>query len=107
MSEKLLWGLILGLAAANYLLRLLPFALLAGREVPPTLRRWLEFIPVAVLAAVLAQSIFWQEGGLRLAGNRLLLPALLTLAFAVRVRSLTWTLLFGMAARAAAGRFGG
>lgn len=96
----------LGMAAANYLLRLFPFVVFGGREVPVVFRRWLEFIPVAVLAAVLAQSVFFPEGKLALAGNRYLLSTALTLIFAARVKSLTWTLLFGMAVMAVVGRLG-
>lgn len=99
MAEKILWVTV-GMAVFNYLIRSLPFAFFRGREVPEWVSRWLEFIPVAVLAAVLAQSLFWQDDGMVLAGNRYLVPAVLTLIFAARVRSLTWTLLFGMAVMA-------
>ncbi len=56
LPEQLL--LILGMALVTYIPRALPLMLLASRELDPRLMRWLEMVPPAVLAALLAQEIF-------------------------------------------------
>ena len=42
---------ILGMALVTLIPRVMPVTLLAGRELPPLLTRWLSFVPVSVLAA--------------------------------------------------------
>ena len=45
---------ILGMALVTLIPRVMPVTLLAGRELPPLLTRWLSFVPVSVLAALVA-----------------------------------------------------
>ncbi len=47
---------ILGMALVTLIPRVMPVTLLAGRELPPLLTRWLSFVPVSVLAAGRARS---------------------------------------------------
>jgi branched-subunit amino acid transport protein len=54
--------LILGMALVTYIPRVLPLILLSSKELNPTLLRWLEMIPPAVLAALLAPALFLQTG---------------------------------------------
>lgn len=61
MHEQLL--LILGMALVTYLPRVLPLMLLSSRELNPSLMRWLEMIPPAVLAALLSPILFLKEAG--------------------------------------------
>ncbi len=56
LSEQLL--MILGMALVTYIPRVVPLMLLSSRELNPRLMRWLEMVPPAVLAALLAQEIF-------------------------------------------------
>jgi len=51
--EKLL--IFAAMALATYFTRYTLIAIL-GREVPPLLRRWLRYVPVAVLAALVAPA---------------------------------------------------
>jgi branched-subunit amino acid transport protein len=60
MHEHLL--LILGMAVVTYIPRVVPLLLLSSKELNPTLMRWLEMIPPAVLAALLAPGLFLQNG---------------------------------------------
>lgn len=53
--------LILGMAAVTYLPRVLPLWLLSHRSLHPSFMRWLEMVPPAVLAALLAPSLFLRE----------------------------------------------
>jgi branched-subunit amino acid transport protein len=86
-------GLILGVA----LPRALPMTLLAGRPMPPLIRRWLDFVPASVLAALAAPEILLRDGELFLSPNNIfLLAAAPTLLVAWKTRSLFAALATGM-----------
>ena len=48
----------LGMVLGTALPRALPMTLLADRPMPPKARRWLSFVPAAILAALVAPDIF-------------------------------------------------
>ena len=78
-------GMVLGTA--------LPRAL----PMPPKARRWLSFVPAAILAALVAPDIFLREGALFLStDNMFLLAAPPTILVAWKTRSLFATLAAGM-----------
>lgn len=60
--------LILGMALVTYIPRVAPLLLLSSRELNPLFMRWLEMVPPAVLAALLAPELFLQteSGGAKL-----------------------------------------
>jgi branched-subunit amino acid transport protein len=83
-------AVFLGMAVVTYLPRVLPLVVLSRFSLPPLLLRWLSFVPVAVLSALLAPD---------LAGNsEYLLAAVPTFAVALLSRSLMGTVLTGIAA---------
>lgn len=49
--------LILGMALVTYIPRVAPLMLLSSRNLNPLLMRWLEMVPPAVLAALLAPEL--------------------------------------------------
>ena len=53
---------ILGMTLVTLIPRVMPVTLLAGRELPPLLTRWLSFVPVAVMAALLGPDVFIYQG---------------------------------------------
>lgn len=55
-------ALIAGMAAVTYLPRVLPLWLLSSRSLNAAVMRWLEMIPPAVLAALLAPSLLLRGG---------------------------------------------
>ena len=97
--------LVLGMGIVTYLPRWIPLIFLSRRNLPEWLRQWLEFIPVAVLSALILP-------GLVTAGDprhlQVFQPALLvsipTTVFAWKTRSLAGTVIAGMALYWAAGR---
>jgi len=101
----MIFFIILGMALATYLPRLVPVWFLSSRDLPRVVVVWLKYIPPAVLAAMLLPSVV-------VAGDRLdvgldnlyLLAALPTLVVAWKTRSLFVSVLVGMAL-VAAGRF--
>lgn len=50
--------LILGMALVTYIPRVLPLWFLSSKNPHPAFMRWLEMIPPAVLAALLAPALF-------------------------------------------------
>ena len=96
--------LILGMAAVTYIPRLLPLWLLSSKSLHPAFMRWLEMVPPAVLAALLAPSLFLQKnagGAEKLffsTDNLFLLAALPTFLVAYTTKSFFGTVAAGMAA---------
>lgn len=88
--------LLLGMGLVTYLPRLLPLFFLSQRQLPQWLVDWLELIPVAILAALLAPSLVIDNTS----RIDLLRPefwvAIPTFLFAIRTKSLGGTVLVGM-----------
>jgi len=88
--------LMFGMGAVTYLPRLLPLFFLSQRELPRWLVDWLELIPVAILAALLAPALLINpQGSLELSRPELWV-AVPTFLFAVKTRSLGGTVFIGM-----------
>jgi branched-subunit amino acid transport protein len=89
--EKLL--IFAGMALVTYFTRYTAIALL-GWELPTLVRRWLRYVPAAVLAALVAPAALAPEGRVEFG-----LRAWAVLAGAVvawRTRNVLWTILGGM-----------
>jgi branched-subunit amino acid transport protein len=92
MAKLLIFG---GMALVTYFTRVTMVAAL-GREMPPLLRRWLHYVPPAILAALIVPAVMAPQGQLEVG-----LPTLAALVGAVaawRTRSVWWTIVAGMAA---------
>lgn len=88
---------VAGMAIVTALPRVLPITFLANRKLPPALMRWLSFVPVSVLAALLAPEVLLRNGELHLAAdNFFLLACLPTLLIAWRTRSFFGAVTAGM-----------
>ena len=85
--------IFLGMALVTFFTRYAMIALL-GREMPVLLRRWLRYVPPAVLAALVVPPVLAPQRHLEIG-----LPALAMLAgtlAAWRTRSVLWTIVAGM-----------
>lgn len=88
---------IAGMALVTALPRVLPITLLAGRTLPPMLMRWLSFVPVSVLAALLAPELLFSNGKLNLSfDNLFLIAAIPTLLISWRTKSFFGAVAAGM-----------
>ncbi|WP_321371822.1 AzlD domain-containing protein [uncultured Desulfuromusa sp.] len=86
-----------GMGLVTYLPRALPLIYLAHKKLPPGLTDWLSLIPVAVLSALLAPSLFIETADRSLSlGKTEFIVAIPTLIFALKTRSLGGTVLVGM-----------
>ncbi len=94
-----LLALILACAAVTAVPRVLPLVLLAKIALPRWLLAWLAYVPVAVLAALLAIEVLVVEGKPALsAANPSLLAIVPALATAAFTRSLIGTVMVGLGA---------
>jgi branched-subunit amino acid transport protein len=57
MSAPYVWVVIVSMALVTYALRALPITLLARMRMPRPLERWLSFVPVSVMAALIASEV--------------------------------------------------
>lgn len=86
-----------GMGMVTYLPRAVPLLYLAHKQLPQWLIDWLGLIPVAILSALIAPTLF-TEALTRsfVLGKTELLVAIPTLIFALKTRSLGGTVLVGM-----------
>lgn len=85
----------LGMGLVTFFTRYAMIATL-GRELPSVVRRWLRYVPVAVLAALIAPAALAPQGRAELGPN---LAAVAVGAWvAWRTRNVLWTIVGGMAA---------
>jgi len=88
---------ILGMGLVTYFPRWLPLAVLSGREIPEILKRWLSFIPVSILSALVANAVFIDAStGVFHVFQKGFFAAVPTLVFALKTRSLGMTVIVGM-----------
>ena len=98
--------LILGMGIVTYLPRWIPLILLSRRTLPEWLRQWLDFIPVAVLSALILPAVA-TTGEPRYVDvfQPALLVSIPVCIFAWKTRSLGGTVIVGMALFWIAGKF--
>ena len=60
----MIWMAILGSALATYLTRSLPLAVTFGGRLPPAATRYLEALPVAIIAALVGPAVVAPAGAL-------------------------------------------
>jgi branched-subunit amino acid transport protein len=90
--------LFLGMALVTYLPRFLPLYVLSRVKIPRLFIVWLKFVPVAVLAALVAPGLLMAEGQLFLSWqNSYLLASLPTFIIAIKTKNMFLTILVGLA----------
>ena len=91
------WWLIFSMAAVTFGPRYLPFAMAGKLALPNSLERALEFVPIAVLTAIIAQTALVREGSLNLSwDNHHAVATLAAFAMAVATRHLFATITAGL-----------
>ena len=96
-QEALLLLTFAGMGAVTYLPRWLPLHYLSEKRLPRWFESWLDFIPAAILSALLLPSLVTggQPRSLDFTKPELIV-ALPTLLFALKTKSLGGTVLVGM-----------
>lgn len=62
MSDSFIWGVVLGMAVLNYAVRFPPIAIVSRIDLPAPIMRWLSFIPISVMGALVSLEVF-RPGG--------------------------------------------
>jgi branched-subunit amino acid transport protein len=62
MSPNVIWGLIAGMAVTNFAIRATPISIMSRLDLPAPVRRWLGYVPVSVMAAIVAVQVFRPSG---------------------------------------------
>lgn len=57
VSQSLIWGVIVGMGVINLTLRFVPMAIVQRLELPPIVTRWLSFVPISVMGALVAKEV--------------------------------------------------
>jgi branched-subunit amino acid transport protein len=92
------WLLIALMALVTYLPRALPLAFAGRVRLPAALERGLEFVPIAVLTAIIAQTALVRDGTLDLSlQNHHAIAASVAFAVALLTRHLFLTIVAGLA----------
>ena len=87
MSMSLLLA-VLGSCLLTIALKAGPLVCFSGRDFPPLLRRWLGFVPAAVMAALVGPDIFIYNGQFNAgASNLFLMVSIPCLIFAIWCRN--------------------
>lgn len=94
-----IWPVMLVLGVLTFLTRLSFIGLFHRWQTPDIVKRALRYVPVAALMAIIVPELLMVDGMLNLNPlNPRLLAGLLAIGVAVRTRSVTWTIVAGMAA---------
>ena len=97
MDQQTIFLTLLGMMAVTYLPRALPVLALARRSLPEAVIRWLGFIPVAVLSAMLLPSLIVTEKGLDFSAQNIFLwAAVPTFLVCWKTRSFVGAIVTGM-----------
>jgi branched-subunit amino acid transport protein len=65
MNPMLAWGLVIGMAVTNIIMRWAPLAIMSRLRLPNVVERWLGYIPVSVMAAIVAVQVLHPQGAFR------------------------------------------
>ncbi len=57
ITQVAIWVVIIGMAVANFALRFIPIALVSRLDLPAPVMRWLSFVPVSVMGALVAGQV--------------------------------------------------
>lgn len=96
INTYILW-IIIGTAVVTFIPRVLPFIILSRLDLPEWVLKWLEYVPIAVMAALLAQEVLIYENELSFSFQNLKLLAIVpTFITAIITRSLIGTVLVGI-----------
>ena len=95
----LLW-LIIGCALVTWLPRIIPFIFVRNVQLPEIILRWLKYIPVCVLSAIIIGNLLQMTDDRVSVNWSILITLIPTIAIAIRTKSLSLTVIVGVACMA-------
>lgn len=98
VRTEILW-IILGTSIVTFIPRVLPLLVLSRMELPEWGLRWLHYVPVSVMAALVGQELLLSDGHfVSFHGNLMLWAAFPATLVAIFTRSLLGTVVVGIVA---------
>ncbi|WP_422649585.1 AzlD domain-containing protein [Cupriavidus sp. H18C1] len=98
MSQWMLLGVMAAAGLATYLIRLSFIAVEGKVRLPAWFRTALQFVPAAMLSALIAPDLLMRDGQLAIGlDNARLIAGVVAILIAARTRSIGWTIAGGMA----------
>ena len=88
--------LIMGCAFVTWLPRILPFVLVKNIEIPDIVLRWLAYIPVCILSALVIESFFEKQSQIVTIQWMNVVAFIPTLLIALITKSLSKTVIAGV-----------
>ena len=89
--------IIIGSCLVTLIPRVLPLMILSRLQLPDWALRWLNYVPITVMAALVGQELFMDNGELAPIGSNVeLLASLPTFLMAILTRSLLGTVVVGV-----------
>lgn len=92
--------LIAGCAVVTWLPRIIPFLFVKKVELPDIVLRWLKYIPICILSALVFEGLFEEKGRYVAIDGHYFFAAIPTLLVAVWTKSLSKTVIAGVASMA-------
>jgi len=62
ITQAAIWAVILGMAVSNFVIRFVPIVVVSRLQLPAPVMRWLSFVPVSVMGALVASEVL-RPGG--------------------------------------------
>jgi branched-subunit amino acid transport protein len=62
VSSTTIWVVIVGMAVLNFAVRFPPIAVVSRLDLPAPVMRWLSFVPIAVMGALVTSEVLRPEG---------------------------------------------
>lgn len=98
MDQEIIFLTFVGMLAVTYIPRMVPLVALASRSLPEPVVRWLSFVPVSVLSAMLFPSLLLKDRQFDFSpDNFFLWAAIPAFLLAWRTKSFFGTVALGMA----------
>ena len=62
ISQITIWAVIVGMALLNFAVRFAPMAIVSRINLPAPVARWLSFVPIAVMGALVSSEVLRPDG---------------------------------------------
>jgi branched-subunit amino acid transport protein len=97
MSDSSIWTVIVAMAIANFAVRFVPMAVVSRMELPRPVMRWLSYIPISVMGAIVADALLRPEAEfVSPLSNPYLIAAIPTALVYYKTRSFLGAVVVGM-----------
>ena len=95
MSMFMIW-LLIGCALVTFIPRILPFIFVRSIKLPKVVIKWLSFIPVCILTALVVEGLIIETEQLVSIDWQVVLVIIPTLLIALKTKSLSLTVIGGV-----------